>query len=155
MICPAPISRKNRGAYPSQLQVTASSKPTDRWQSTGAAAVSIAAAAVILVSSSTFNAVAEGEFETYYGTAASASSYGGYGGNASKRDSAEYIYDVPTGWKERNVSKVEKGTNGTDSEWFNPKKRVEKTYLTFLSGNVENLGKINVIQVCCPSTYVA
>lgn len=32
------------------------------------------------------------------------------------------------------VSKVEKGTNGTDSEFYNPKKRAEKEYLTFLSG---------------------
>jgi hypothetical protein len=44
-------------------------------------------------------AVAEGgdvaPFQTYYGTAASASSYGGYGGNANKKDSAEYIFDVP------------------------------------------------------------
>ena len=35
------------------------------------------------------------EFQTYYGTAASASSYGGYGGNANKKDSAEYVFDVP------------------------------------------------------------
>ena len=130
------MSRKNKGTNRSRLQVTASGKPTDRWQSVGTAAVSIAAA-VILGSSSAFHAVAEGAFETYYGTAASASSYGGYGGNANKKDSAEYIYDVPAGWIERNVSKVEKGTNGTDSEWFNPKKRVEKTYLTYLSGNVD------------------
>jgi hypothetical protein len=34
-------------------------------------------------------------FQTYFGTAASASSYGGYGGNTSKKDSAEYIFDVP------------------------------------------------------------
>lgn len=32
------------------------------------------------------------------------------------------------------MSKVEKGTNGTDSEFFNPKKKAEKEYLTFLSG---------------------
>lgn len=73
-------------------------------------------------------------FETYYGTAASAANYGGYGGNASKKDSAEYIYEVPEGWKERLVSKVEKGTNGTDSEFYNPKKRAEREYLTFLPG---------------------
>ncbi|XP_020112316.1 thylakoid lumenal 19 kDa protein, chloroplastic [Ananas comosus] len=73
-------------------------------------------------------------FQIYYGTAASAANYGGYGGNASKKDSAEYTYEVPAGWKERLVSKVEKGTNGTDSEFFNPKKRSEREYLTFLSG---------------------
>ncbi|XP_061371122.1 thylakoid lumenal 19 kDa protein, chloroplastic [Gastrolobium bilobum] len=73
-------------------------------------------------------------YQVYYGTAASAANYGGYGGNSSKKDSAEYVYDVPEGWKERLVSKVEKGTNGTDSEFYNPKKKSEKEYLTFLSG---------------------
>ncbi|CAI0405000.1 unnamed protein product [Linum tenue] len=73
-------------------------------------------------------------YSLYYGTAASAANYGGYGGNSDKKASAEYVYDVPEGWKERLVSKVEKGTNGTDSEFFNPKKKTEKEYLTFLSG---------------------
>ncbi|TKY49581.1 Thylakoid lumenal 19 kDa protein [Spatholobus suberectus] len=73
-------------------------------------------------------------YQVYYGTAASAANYGGYGGNSSKKDSAEYVYDVPEGWKERLVSKVEKGTNGTDSEFYNPKKKAEKEYLTFLAG---------------------
>ncbi|TVU01568.1 hypothetical protein EJB05_52975, partial [Eragrostis curvula] len=68
------------------------------------------------------------------GVQPSAANYGGYGGNASKKDTAEYVYEVPEGWKERLVSKVEKGTNGTDSEFFNPRKRAEKEYLTFLSG---------------------
>ncbi|GFZ02800.1 thylakoid lumenal protein [Actinidia rufa] len=73
-------------------------------------------------------------FQVYYGTAASAANYGGYGGNSDKKDSAEYVYDIPAGWKERLVSKVEKGTNGTDSEFYNPKKRAEKEYLTYLAG---------------------
>ncbi|CAK8565133.1 unnamed protein product [Lathyrus sativus] len=73
-------------------------------------------------------------YNLYYGTAASAANYGGYGGNSNKKDSAEYIYDVPEGWKERLISKVEKGTNGTDSEFYNPKKKTEKEYLTYLSG---------------------
>lgn len=41
---------------------------------------------------------------------------------------------MPDGWKERLVSKVEKGTNGTDSEFYNPKKKTEREYLTFLAG---------------------
>ncbi|PKA60349.1 Thylakoid lumenal 19 kDa protein, chloroplastic [Apostasia shenzhenica] len=77
---------------------------------------------------------ADSAFHIYYGTAASAANYGGYGGNSSKQDSAEYTYEVPDGWKERLVSKVEKGTNGTDSEFYNPKKRGEREYLTFLPG---------------------
>nr|GMD65267.1 thylakoid lumenal 19 kDa protein, chloroplastic [Ipomoea batatas] len=40
-------------------------------------------------------------FSVYYGTAASAANYGGYGGNSDKKATAEYIYDVPDGWKER------------------------------------------------------
>lgn len=70
-------------------------------------------------------------FSLYYGTAASAANYGG---NSSKKDLAEYLYEVPAGCKMRLVSKVEKGTNGTDSEFYNPKKRSEKEYLTFLAG---------------------
>ncbi|XP_078443729.1 thylakoid lumenal protein (Mog1/PsbP/DUF1795-like photosystem II reaction center PsbP family protein) [Wolffia australiana] len=98
-----------------------------------AAAAAAAAAAVVLASPPA--AVADSPaFRLYYGTAASAANYGGYGGNSSKKDSAEYTYEVPEGWAERLVSKVEKGTNGTDSEFYNPKKRSEKEYLTFLSG---------------------
>lgn len=77
---------------------------------------------------------APSNFFLYYGTAASAANYGGYGGNSDKKASAEYVYDVPDGWKERLVSKVEKGTNGTDSEFYNPKKKAEKEYLTYLAG---------------------
>ncbi|KAG0490384.1 hypothetical protein HPP92_007247 [Vanilla planifolia] len=98
--------------------------------------LSFAAAAALVLSPATSlsSIAADTSFHLYYGTAASAANYGGYGGNASKQDSAEYTYDVPDGWKERLVSKVEKGTNGTDSEFFNPRKRSEREYLTFLSG---------------------
>ncbi|CAM8991600.1 unnamed protein product [Rhodiola kirilowii] len=91
-----------------------------------------AALAAILTTASP--SLAEPTYHIYYGTAASAANYGGYGGNSNKQDSAEYVYDVPDGWKERLVSKVEKGTNGTDSEFYNPKKKTEKEYLTYLSG---------------------
>ncbi|KAK7243587.1 hypothetical protein RIF29_38392 [Crotalaria pallida] len=93
-----------------------------------------AAIATILTTSPPSLASPSSSYQVYYGTAASAANYGGYGGNSSKKDSAEYIYDVPEGWKERLVSKVEKGTNGTDSEFYNPKKKAEKEYLTFLTG---------------------
>ncbi|GBG77496.1 hypothetical protein CBR_g23941 [Chara braunii] len=78
-------------------------------------------------------------FRVYFGNAAAAASYGGYGGNASKQSEAEYTYKVPATWKEHVVSKIEKGTNGTDSEFYNPKKRSEKVYLTYLGG-VPKLG---------------
>ncbi|KAG1327282.1 thylakoid lumenal 19 kDa protein, chloroplastic [Cocos nucifera] len=93
-----------------------------------------AAAASLLLSSPSPSLADSPTFHLYYGTAASAANYGGYGGNESKKDSAEYIYEVPDGWKERLISKVEKGTNGTDSEFYNPKKRAERVYLTFLPG---------------------
>ncbi|NP_001235041.1 Thylakoid lumenal 19 kDa protein, chloroplastic-like [Glycine max] len=94
-----------------------------------------AAIATILTSAPTPSLAQESlSYKVYYGTAASAANYGGYGGNSNKKDSAEYVYDVPAGWKERLVSKVEKGTNGTDSEFYNPRKKAEKEYLTFLAG---------------------
>ncbi|KAG9443064.1 hypothetical protein H6P81_018918 [Aristolochia fimbriata] len=97
-------------------------------------AATAAAAAALVLTTGPPPTLAEPSFGVYYGTAASAANYGGYGGNSSKKDSAEYIYEVPEGWKERLVSKVEKGTNGTDSEFYNPKKRSEREYLTFLAG---------------------
>lgn len=75
-----------------------------------AAHASAIAVAAILSTASPSLADTGAAFNVYYGTAASAANYGGYGGNASKKDSAEYVYDVPDGWKERLVSKVEKGT---------------------------------------------
>lgn len=68
------------------------------------------AAATILSTTPPSIAVDSSAYNLYYGTAASAANYGGYGGNSNKKDSAEYVYDVPNGWKERLVSKVEKGT---------------------------------------------
>ncbi|WOH14655.1 hypothetical protein DCAR_0934175 [Daucus carota subsp. sativus] len=98
-----------------------------------------AALAAATILTSTTPSLADSTYQTYYGTAASAANYGGYGGNSNKKDSAEYIYDVPEGWKERLVSKVEKGTNGTDSEFYNPKKKTEKEYLLYLAG-IRQLG---------------
>ncbi|XP_022759451.1 thylakoid lumenal 19 kDa protein, chloroplastic-like [Durio zibethinus] len=97
-------------------------------------ALTIALATSTLLTSPPSIASQPSTYYLYYGTAASAANYGGYGGNSDKKASAEYVYDVPDGWKERLVSKVEKGTNGTDSEFYNPKKRQEKEYLTFLAG---------------------
>ncbi|KAB2015991.1 hypothetical protein ES319_D08G065100v1 [Gossypium barbadense] len=97
-------------------------------------ALTTALATTTLLLTSPPSSIASDAYNVYYGTAASAANYGGYGGNSDKKASAEYVYDVPDGWKERLVSKVEKGTNGTDSEFYNPKKRQEKEYLTFLAG---------------------
>lgn len=42
------------------------------------------------------------------------------------------------------MSKVEKGTNGTDSEFYNPKKKTEKEYLLYLAG-IRQLGPKDAI----------
>eukprot|EP00250_Pteridium_aquilinum_P007057 c16853_g1_i1 orf=159-947(+) len=139
-------SRENvpRRSHPSSSTIRASvpSSPDDavpRTRTAGgglpAQLAALTAAAVLLGSPALAEAAdSAAAFKQYFGTAASASSYGGYGGNASKRDTAEYVYDVPEGWKERLISKVEKGTNGTDSEFYNPRRKTEKVYVTFLSG---------------------
>ena len=46
----------------------------------------------------------------------------------------ECVHLFSQGWKERLISKVEKGTNGTDAEFYNPRKKEEKVYLTYLAG---------------------
>ncbi|GAQ80600.1 psbP-like [Klebsormidium nitens] len=104
-----------------------------------------AAAAVLGLSQLAGPVGAAEEFNTFYGKAASASSYGGYGGNAGTNTEAEYVYDVPAGWKERVISKVEKGTNGTDSEWYNPANKKEKIYTTYLGGFRKLGPKENII----------
>ncbi|KAI0519542.1 hypothetical protein KFK09_006991 [Dendrobium nobile] len=109
-----------------------------------ASLIPLAAAASIALSPLPLSLASDSPFHIYYGTAASAANYGGYGGNASKQDTAEYIYEVPDGWKERLVSKVEKGTNGTDSEFFNPRKRSEREYLTFLS-DIRGLAPVDAV----------
>jgi PsbP len=120
-------------------QITCQFNPNSKSSSTNTASLLTATAASLLLISTTPTiptaiAADQSNLHIYYGTAASAANYGGYGGNSSKKSSAEYVYLVPDSWKERLVSKVEKGTNGTDSEFFNPKKRTEREYLTFLAG---------------------
>ncbi|GLJ47145.1 hypothetical protein SUGI_0995350 [Cryptomeria japonica] len=120
--------------FPAKLVIRAQQVKTELPTKCNKALAAAAAICVVLSSQSSMAGEMVEEFSKYYGTAASAANYGGYGGNASKKDSAEYTYDVPSGWKERLVSKVEKGTNGTDSEFYNPKRKAEKEYLTFLAG---------------------
>ncbi|CAA0833383.1 Mog1/PsbP/DUF1795-like photosystem II reaction center PsbP family protein [Striga hermonthica] len=103
-------------------------------QSTLATTLTAAALATTILTAPPPPSLAADAYKLYYGTAASAANYGGYGGNSDKKASAEYTYDVPEGWKEKLVSKIQKGTNGTDSEFYNPKKKSEKEYLTFLEG---------------------
>ncbi|KAG8087986.1 hypothetical protein GUJ93_ZPchr0010g9645 [Zizania palustris] len=124
-----PFSTSQQPEPPQAVRV-----PTAKSLATTLAAVA-AAGLLVLSPAVAAPSSADPEFTVYYGTAASVANYGRYGGNASKKDVAEYVYEVPEGWKERLVSKVEKGTNGTDSEFFNnPSKRSEREYLTFFAG---------------------
>lgn len=76
---------------------SSSTEGTKDWIRSGAVALGAAAMVLLSNGASDLAMADEGvpEFQTYYGTAASASSYGGYGGNANKKDSAEYIFNVP------------------------------------------------------------
>ncbi|KAI5080899.1 hypothetical protein GOP47_0004082 [Adiantum capillus-veneris] len=134
------VDNVSRRSHPAALTIRASARSSLEQDSEPRAArpvggarlpahLAALTAAALLLASSPCPVLAEDAgpaFKQYFGTAASASSYGGYGGNANKRDTAEYVYDVPDGWKERLISKVEKGTNGTDSEFFNPRRKSEK-----------------------------
>jgi len=132
--CTSTASSQQQAATPHPQALRLPPQPGNKYKPVATTLAAAAAAGLLLLSPAPAPSRADPEFTVYYGTAASAANYGGYGGNASKKDTAEYVYDVPEGWKERLVSKVEKGTNGTDSEFFNPRKRTEKEYLTFLSG---------------------
>ncbi|EPS58753.1 hypothetical protein M569_16060, partial [Genlisea aurea] len=118
---------------PSKLPVAAL-KPSNQPLQSLIAAIAATTLATSMLATGAPSLAAPAFYKPYYGTAASAANYGGYGGNSDKRASAEYSYDVPEGWKEKLVSKIQKGTNGTDSEFYNPKKKSEKEYLTFLDG---------------------
>jgi hypothetical protein len=79
---------------------TTTTTTTTEWVKLGLSSfVAVGAALVLTTQAAPALAEAAAEdnsaFQTYFGTAASASSYGGYGGNTSKKDSAEYIFDVP------------------------------------------------------------
>ena len=70
----------------------------------------------------------------FYGDATSSSSYGGYGGNENNFDKFKYYYDVPQGWEQDTVNKVEKSTNGTDNRWKSKKNKDAKVYSITLAG---------------------
>ena len=70
----------------------------------------------------------------FYGEATSSSSYGGYGGNENNFDKFKYYYDVPEGWEQDTVNKVEKSTNGTDNRWKSKKNKDAKVYSITLAG---------------------
>lgn len=75
-----------------------------------------------------FMAVAEGEYETFYGLATPPTSYGGYGGN-DPNATPKYMFEYPAGWKSAIPNKVEKGTQGIDCRIFNPRNKGQQVVL--------------------------
>jgi hypothetical protein len=70
----------------------------------------------------------------FYGEATSSSSYGGYGGNENNFDKFKYYFDVPAGWEQDSVNKVEKSTNGTDNRWKSKTLKGAIVYSVTLAG---------------------
>eukprot|EP00898_Chlorokybus_atmophyticus_P005830 jgi/Chlat1/6248/Chrsp44S00452 len=136
-VAQTPVSADKAPAT-SEACASENSTVTRRAALLGACTLAVAAA---VSNQTTLPAKADDGYFTFYGQAAGPASYGGYGGT-ERREGARYTYDVPEAWKARAISKVEKGTNGTDSEFFNPKKKDEKVYVTSLAG-VGRLNNIN------------
>jgi len=70
----------------------------------------------------------------FYGEATSSSSYGGYGGNENNFDKFKYFYEIPSGWEQDTVNKVEKSTNGTDNRWKSKSVKGANVYCVTLPG---------------------
>lgn len=70
----------------------------------------------------------------FYGEATSSSSYGGYGGNENNFDKFKYYYEIPAGWEQDTVNKVEKSTNGTDNRWKSKSVKGANVYCVTLPG---------------------
>ncbi|KAL5078021.1 hypothetical protein RYX36_017005 [Vicia faba] len=107
---PPPIFSSSSTTTTTTTTTTTISKPliSFKHQQPSLTTTLTAAAIATILTTSPPSVAADSPYNLYYGTAASAANYGGYGGNSDKKDSAEYIYDVPEGWKERLISKVEK-----------------------------------------------
>jgi len=71
-----------------------------------------------------------------FGQATSASSYGGYGGNDQGTDveSFKYWFDVPTTWKSELVTKQEKGYQGVDLRFSDPKNKKIRAFMVTFPG---------------------
>ncbi|KXZ53484.1 hypothetical protein GPECTOR_7g934 [Gonium pectorale] len=74
---------------------------------------------------------ADGEYATFLGYATPPTSYGGYGGNA--KESPRYTFEYPSGWKEDQPNKVEKGTQGIDGRVVNPRSKDQRAFVITLA----------------------
>jgi len=67
---------------------------------------------------------------THYGAANPPATPGKVGGVIKAQ--ARYTFQYPESWKEENISKVEKGTNGTDVRFNGPARKKEKAFVLTL-----------------------
>jgi len=67
---------------------------------------------------------------TFYGAANPPATPGKLGGTTKAK--ARYSFDYPETWVEEVISKVEKGTNGTDVRLIGPKSKKEKVFVLTL-----------------------
>lgn len=72
----------------------------------------------------------EEALKVYYGAANPPATYGGVGGTT--KDEARYSFVIPESWTENNISKVEKGANGTDARFSSAKAKKEQAYVVTL-----------------------
>lgn len=86
--------------------------------------------AIALSAFQSLPALADGELVTFYGAANPPATPGKLGGTTKSK--ARYTFDVPAGWTEEVISKVEKGTNGTDVRFNGPSRKKEKCFLLTL-----------------------
>mmetsp|Transcript_12364 Transcript_12364/g.25981 ORF Transcript_12364/g.25981 Transcript_12364/m.25981 type:complete len:265 (-) Transcript_12364:127-921(-) len=95
--------------------------------------LSLAAAAAVMKIAPPVFADEEGEPITFYGAANPPATYGGIGGTAPEM--ARYTFQYPAGmFKELGVSKIEKGTNGTDTKFVSTaRSKKEQVYVVSLA----------------------
>lgn len=74
--------------------------------------------------------------DTFYGKASPPASYGGYGGNATEIPKYSFLY--PQGWKQITINKVQKGTQGIDSKFIDPKNKNNLVFVIALAREGEN-----------------
>ncbi|KAF2319452.1 hypothetical protein GH714_015958 [Hevea brasiliensis] len=118
------------------------------------------AATTILTTTAPSLADSAQTYHIYYGTAASAANYGGYGGNSDKKASAEYVYDVPDGWKERLVSKLKRARMELTASSTTQRRGLKKNSVkseekkdgdgqVYYVYEIDGIGKHSLIKVTC------
>eukprot|EP00873_Tetraselmis_striata_P015948 jgi/Tetstr1/436212/TSEL_025057.t1 len=87
----------------------------------------------------------ESELTLYKGVASPPTSYGGYGGNAE--ESFKYSVMVPSSWKSEVINKTEKGTQGVDCKFTNPKVKGMKVFVIALGRAGEDAKAFKITDV--------